>query len=275
MCRLIGYVAAHPSTLAELIGPQQCDSFRALAKLHADGWGSAWVAGRHPDETIQRVRDTVLTPDYAPIVQATDQSTARARILHLRLASPGIPIAIANNQPFIADGIAFAHNGGVFPVSALRPLISPAVLRSVEGDTDSELYFALIRQNIGLGNPIVEAVRLAVAQLRQHFPTASLNALLLTKDELIAVHASENLPTPLAELQARGLSVEQLPKDHTDNYYRLSYLRTVDGGTVIASSGIDTEGWIPLPPLSIASISLSTLELTITRLQKISEGMLR
>jgi glutamine amidotransferase len=260
MCRLLGYAAPTPTTLADLIGERQCVSFRDMSRLHADGWGSAWLDDTAGATVIERVRDTISAGHTSPMVVAMEDEKARARIVHLRMATAGIPVTIENTHPFVTDGVAFAHNGGVVPVSDLRALVEPDILASVEGATDSELYFALIRQYVSHGMTLFDAACETAVVLRARFPKASLNALVLSADELIAIHSSENARIPLTEFQASGLSDAELPLDHLNNYYRMSYLRTADGSTAFTSAGIDSSGWTPLPPATVASVSLRTFE---------------
>jgi predicted glutamine amidotransferase len=275
MCRLLGYAAAHSTTLAELIGLEQCDSFRDMSRLHADGWGSAWIADAAAGSSIERVRDTIPAGHTGPIVNAMQDEAARGRIVHLRMASAGIPVNIENTHPFVAEGIAFAHNGAVLPITELRTLIEPELVATVDGATDSELYFALVRQHMSHGFPLFDAVCETVALLRSRFPKASLNALLLTDDEVIAVHSSENARIPLAEFEASGLPQAELPLGHLDNYYQMSYLRNAEGATVFASTGINSAGWTPLPPATIASVSLRTMELKTKSVLDGSVGSMR
>lgn len=176
-------------------------------------------------------------------------------------------VAVENSHPFLTEGIAFAHNGAVTPLASLRRLLDSAFLEGVEGGTDSELYFALIRQNLATGASLYEATRATVARLRELFPAASLNCLLLTEKELIAVHSNEGARTPLAEFRASGLSDEDLPLDHLEHYYQMSYLRLDDGTTAFTSAGIDTSGWHHMPPASIASVDLQSLDFRLESVQ--------
>ena len=42
MCRLLGYVAARPTSVIDLLGQDAFDTFTSLAAVHGDGWGMAW-----------------------------------------------------------------------------------------------------------------------------------------------------------------------------------------------------------------------------------------
>src|SRR5262249_10108860 len=151
-----------------------------------DGWGTAWLDDP-ADPRVERMRDP-LPPTLAGAARAAWQafdSDARARLMHLRQATPGVPVTEANTHPFLADGIAFAHNGAISPKAELHRLVKPAFRDSVEGETDSELYFALVRQHAKRSGDLFEGVCEAVRILRERFPLASLNALLLSDAHLL------------------------------------------------------------------------------------------
>lgn len=272
MCRLLAYVSPVATTLEALIGATQCTAFADMSRLHADGWGTAWIApGLQPTE-VHRTRATIPVDPTVPLSRTIDSQAASARIVHLRMATSGMAVEIENTHPFLTDNLAFGHNGSVVPVAELRPLLSAEILASVRGGTDSELYFALIRQHRLGGMALVDAVVATVSLLRAHFPSASLNALVLGEDELVVVHSSENATPPLAEFRARGLEDAELPPGHVSDYYALSYLQMADGSVAFSSSGIDTTGWTPLPPASVASVSLATMELRIRNLIEVPIG---
>lgn len=141
--------------------------------------------------------------------------------------------------------------------------IAPDLLASLEGDTDSERYLAVIRSKIAEGHAPFDAVCRTVLELRPIYPDLSMNAIILTSTELIAVHASENADTPHDLFDASGLL--NLPQDHRTAYYLMRQRRLDDGTIVFASSGLDIVGWEPLPAESVTRVDLDTLE-TTTRL---------
>jgi hypothetical protein len=109
------------------------------------------------------------------------------------------------------------------------------------------------------GATALEAAAVTAAALREAFPNRSVNALLLTDRELIAVHASEDVPEPLHEFRASGLTSAELPRHHERGYYLLRWRRAADGGVLVASSGLDPAGWEALPAESVTRIDLTTL----------------
>ncbi|WP_022883116.1 class II glutamine amidotransferase [Gryllotalpicola ginsengisoli] len=258
MCRLLAYAAPSPVSAAAALGESQAAVFRDMAELHDDGWGTAWVSPQ--TGAVEAYRTTDSGFENPELARALGDASAAARIVHLRLATEGLACTIGNTHPFTADGMAFAHNGGLVPADELLPLISPEVAATLQGDTDSERYFAVIRSRIAAGLGAADAAAAAVRELRPLFPRASLNALLLTPTELVAVHASQAAPIPHDMLDASGL--ERLPADHRTAYYQMHERRLPDGTVLFASTGLDVADWTPLPAETVAAVDLATLEVS-------------
>ena len=132
---------------------------------------------------------------------AAQERRSVASLVHLRWATNGLAVEPRNSHPFVADGVAFAHNGSIKPMGPLDALLEPHTAASLRGTTDSERYFGVIRQHRQIAPNLAEAVRRAVAQLRQLYPDASLNALVLGEDQLIAVHAHAHSRLPDEDIE--------------------------------------------------------------------------
>ncbi|QNE46520.1 class II glutamine amidotransferase [Glaciihabitans sp. INWT7] len=268
MCRLIGFASPEPTTLADLIGELQCSTFQHMSRLHADGWGTMWIDAENRIESLK-----IATPgqdDDALTASMTDEQS-RTRVLHLRMATDGMAVRLENSHPFVTDGIGLAHNGSIVPTELLREHLTPQILAGVRGETDSELYLAAVRQAVATGLSLADAVFETVRWLREAYPKASLNALIMSDSEFVAVHASSFATPPLAEFEASGLTADQLPLDHVDSYYTLSYLRRENGAVAFSSTGIDRAGWTPLPAESVTSVDLRSFDLVTRTLAPAAE----
>ncbi|MFD0996399.1 putative glutamine amidotransferase [Pseudoclavibacter chungangensis] len=263
MCRLLAYAAPHETTISRVIGEMNTGTFQHMSRVHRDGWGTAWV-GEAPEGEREVESLRLSTPGRTdPLLTAVlEESPAIARLAHLRLATGTFKRSQRNTHPFLADGIAFAHNGTIIPVDRIRALLEPAFAATVEGDTDSELYFALVRQNAARLGSLRPAVFETVRTLRREFPDASLNAVIIGPDDLIAVRASSTTHVTEQTFADLGIDPADLPDDHTDDYYRLSMRRHADGTTVFSSTGIDLDGWTEVPDDTVTHIDLRTLDLT-------------
>jgi predicted glutamine amidotransferase len=285
MCRLLGRVSSEPLTDADVIGVDGCAEFQRLGRLHADGWGTVWLedgpvgssadpaTSGGPDASsasvstfdsaplpgggrIDRLRDPGNPTTSRTLTDALVRVPARARVTHLRFATEGLATQLDNTHPFLVDKITFAHNGSV-PVVPLRGLVTDEELSAIGGTTDSAMIFALILRRVHAGEPLFDAVIAVVAELRRLFPQAAINLLLLSSDELIAAHANAGATVPYAEFEASGLG-DDLPFDHLDHYYRMSWRRT-DDSVMITSSGLRSEGWTPIDQHTAVRIDVDTL----------------
>lgn len=263
MCRLLGYAAPGPTSTTEVVGPGNTFRFQNMSHVHSDGWGTAWVAeqerGKAQVRAHRRGPMDGIDPDLDSVLQV---APTRARLVHLRLATASFALAEQNSHPFHADGIAFAHNGTIVPVQGLHDLLEPQYRASVKGDTDSELYFALVRQNAEARGSLLAGVVDTVLMLHEVFPDASLNAMILTPAELLAVRASSAARVPPSLFADRGLALHEIPPGHGDDYYAMSMRRSEDGTTVFSSTGIDLAGWSEIPDNTVSHIDLATLQLT-------------
>jgi predicted glutamine amidotransferase len=243
MCRLLGMVSRTPTQLTasldDLLGP-----FTELSGEHCDGWGlAAWngsglatAKGIDQARSSQCFRSAVAAP-------VTD-----AALLHLRKASPGLPVVPANTHPFTAGTLAFAHNGYFTPVDAVDDLIDDDELADAAGTTDSERYFRLVLTRMRYQDP-VDAIASAAADIRSRTELGSLNCLLLTEHALYA-YAEEN---PFSEVRRR----------RGPDFFRLRYHAEADR-VAVASSGVapHPEDWTVLPYRHVLEISRADLRVS-------------
>lgn len=260
MCRLLGRVSTAVSTDADLIGADGCAEFQRLGRLHADGWGTAWLTDTGDSTRLDRLRDPGDPTASSDLAGALTRTPSRGRITHLRLATEGLATQIDNTHPFLVDDIAFAHNGSV-PVDPLRELVTDEELEPIGGNTDSAMIFALVLRRHRQREALFDAVIAVVAELRGRFPQAALNLMLLSPHELIAAHANEGARVPYEDFAASGLG-DDLPADHVDHYYRMSWRRTEDA-VMITSSGLRGEGWTPLQQHTAARVDCHTLDFAL------------
>ncbi len=271
MCRLLAFAAPTSRPLAAAVGDVQMAVFCAMARLHDDGWGAAWTDGLGGDDgsvDSPDAGDGAVSVERSPrsgyqdpaLEALTAGTSARAGLLHLRLASSGMPVAPENTHPFLAGGVAVAHNGAAKPVARLEALLPETVRRELRGSTDSERYAALIRLRAAELGDLAAGAAVAAGQLAPLFPASSLNALVLSARELVVVHSSAGARIPHEDFDASGLAEEELPIGHRTGYYQLWQRRCEDGTVVFSSSGLRTDGWEPLAPSTVVAVDLRTLE---------------
>jgi predicted glutamine amidotransferase len=216
----------------------------------------------HTVHSVSSPDSAIHDPAYA---QRAREPLGRAGLVHLRWATPGLPVAPQNTHPFVDRDYAFAHNGHVSPVERLEDLLTPESRAELRGDTDSERYFRFVRQCIDERGNDAEGLVAALAVLTVEFPLASLNALMLTPTHLFGVHVNSRASAPLTGLRDLFTSEDDVPDRHTDaDYFAMDFRLTPDAVHVI-SSGIDPAGWTPVPENTAAMVDLASLDVTVLR----------
>jgi predicted glutamine amidotransferase len=254
----LGVVSAVPISVADAVGNGVLKDFVALTKIHGDGWGLAHVDQDGQDPRVEVSAGSAL--DDPAFTAATADLRSIASMVHLRWATSGLAVQPQNSHPFVADRIAMAHNGSIKPTGPLDELLAPDIAASLRGTTDSERYFGVIRQHRRTAPDLAEAVRRAVTQLRRIYPDASLNALLLGENQLVAVHAHAS--SRLVDEDIAEITAADLPSEHLEDYFALRWARPDEDTVVIGSTGFGDLDWRPLPPESVTTISLHDLSMT-------------
>jgi gamma-glutamyl hercynylcysteine S-oxide hydrolase len=173
VCRVVGYVggairardvvSAPPHSLyVQSYKPREMQS----GTVNADGYGCAlWLDDGVPEPALYRTP----APIWADPNQKwlNDRLSARSLIAAVRSATPGIGFELANVQPFAHGRMAFVHNGFIEgfhrgPERALRDSLGREAYEGIEGSSDSEHIFALVRDSPG---PMHEAVRRGIERL--------------------------------------------------------------------------------------------------------------
>ncbi|HEY1825643.1 MAG TPA: class II glutamine amidotransferase [Acidimicrobiales bacterium] len=263
MCRLLGFVARDPLGVSGAIGEQQFDEYVSLSRLHRDGWG---FAASSSEDVIGVYRSPVRALDD-PRVENIRRDRSTSGLVHLRWASLGLPVREENSHPFVADyhgPLAFAHNGSVAQHAAIEPLLDEEQRAIRRGDTDSELYFLLFLQSLNRRENVADALRETIETIRVFAPVASLNAMVLSGEELHVVHSHSGMNVPTADLIESCGSLAEAPPAHADHYFDLSWSES-DGVVSAAHTGLSGD-WETLPPDSLLSVRRSDLTTSVTAL---------
>ncbi|HWE08848.1 MAG TPA: class II glutamine amidotransferase [Solirubrobacteraceae bacterium] len=167
---------------------------------------------REPDGTGLGTYD----PDGRPIVSKQplaayeDQEFARAArsiasstfIAHVRYASTG-SLTPQNTHPFEQRSRLFAHNGVIEELDRLERELGDA-MELVEGETDSERFFALITREIDRRGDVSEAIAAAARWVAENLPLLALNLVLISESELWALRYPETHELYVLERPAGG-----------------------------------------------------------------------
>ncbi len=200
MCRHLAYVGP-PVALVELL----CVAPHGLVHQAAhprhqpsgtanpDGYGVAWYEPGRPDPRRHRSTTPIWADDDLSRV-VTDVRSA-AVLGAARLATPGLPVEVSGNAPFVAERFAFSLNGAVDGWSdgvgrQLRERVSPERAAAIEGVTDGETLFASALDRLDAGASPLDALLEVVAAVEAR-STGRLN-LLLTDGVTVAASAYGN-----------------------------------------------------------------------------------
>ncbi len=245
MCRLLGYCSHDPASLASLMGDQGFAEFTALSSLHQDGWGMAWYDGSEPviRKSPGRAGDE---PEYEKLAW---QPLGDLGLLHLRWATPGLPVEDRNTHPFRRGSFIFAHNGAIHPQSRLPELLPADWERRVNGTTDSERYFLHLMWRLEeRGGDMLAAIADTTADIEERYAPNSLNAILLSPDA--AVRDLLARPGQGARAAAAGPRVRRpAGRDRLLLRPRLPRRRGRRGGGQLrlAEAGLDAAAALPRP----------------------------
>jgi predicted glutamine amidotransferase len=234
MCRLVGWVSARPMSLRDALGDDGVQHVLRLSHQHADGWGMAWWDG--PDLRVQ----TSHLPAHssAAYATATDRTRSSAGMVHLRWATPGLPVAPENTHPFVVGDWAFGHNGAVRPADGLFDLMDPEGRKRLRGTTDSERLLQVLLDRV-TRHGLADGLRQTVADVCDELTPTSLNSLLLGRENLTAL-CSHGAP------ELGEAAVVDGPPEDQPGYFDLRWLRR-DDVVVVSSEPLGGGDWQRVP----------------------------
>jgi predicted glutamine amidotransferase len=230
------------------------DSLSKQSHREPDGTGLGWFdAQRRPHVSKQPVA-AFADSDFSHEAHELCSTTF---IAHIRFASTGA-LELKNTHPFEQQGRLFAHNGVIEDLQALDAHLG-AALSLVQGDTDSERFFALITHEIAThGGDLDAGIACACRWIASNLPLYAINFVLATADGLWAFRYPETHPLYVLD-RSPGKRLEHSSSHGTR-------VRSEDGRkqplVVIASERMDADpGWRLLDSGELLKVS-ATLELS-------------
>jgi glutamine amidotransferase len=214
MCRLAAYFGPEITLDHFLNEPthglvQQSWAPREMreAKLNADGFGFGWVM-----RDGRRGRYVNPMPIWTDVNLASLGPALSSPLWlgNVRSATYATSVGHANTMPFVDDELIFMHNGflGRFAEdvrSRMRSRLEPRFESCINGTTDSEYVFALLRQlTAGAAGGLVEAVRELLAILDEDLSGthALLNLAVTDGSRLVAVRHAVDRSCPTLYVSA-------------------------------------------------------------------------
>ncbi len=139
MCRLLGVVASE-STEFRFSLAEAPRSLSFLSSEHPHGWG---LAVHRRGEGWRHHRHAVRAGDCPLFQRVAASAQGEVLVAHIRKRTVG-PVGPLNTHPFRRGRWVFAHNGTIDDVGWLERETSSARASEIEGETDSERFFAWV-----------------------------------------------------------------------------------------------------------------------------------
>ena len=244
MCRLFCWAANQSVSPIEVLGSDST-TLHDLSLEHKDGWGAASCNSG----VVKAVHDIKSAAESSSYINFVEDSKSTSGMIHLRWATGDYPVCLENTHPFVADGMAFEHNGAFQNVDSIIELIDPKILAGRQGTVDSEIYFFYLRTLLQTKD-LKQAYEELITVMDKQTAYTSLNAMMLSSTKLYVISAH---------------SPERRPKDLAENYYDLSF--NLDDSVFSAwSRGVRASEGTKLPNNHILTVDLADLSLDVVAL---------
>jgi glutamine amidotransferase len=207
----------------------QCTAAREMSwgNDNLDGWGYVYV----DDDGQHHYRSAAAFNEDVRGQSGLREVWPRRFLLHIRQKTPGSATAPVNTAPFSdPGGYFFSHNGYVTGFrdgvrEQLLAKVSPERTAGIEGDTDSELLFAMVLDRLYSGAAAPDAIRI-LADVADRYG-GRYNTVLMHPNGFVATRWNNSL-----------------------------YLST-DRGALASSEPIGDHGWRSVPDHSMVVVSHS------------------
>lgn len=257
MCRLFGIIANKEVDI-EFSFNLANKPFRELSYKHPDGWGIGYYIKGKAEIFKQGLDEVGNLKEYNFSIVKNIRS--KIIISHVRKATYGNKSSI-NAHPFFFKNWIFAHNGSVNKECLLKHLEKNYEIE-IKGETDSEVYFLLLIQEIEkLKNP-VEGIKNALEIIYKCGNYTGLNFILSDGNVLYAYrNASSNESYYSLYFLKREPTLSK-PFEHLSENTRQmlkSKLLLEEKAVLVCSEKLTEERWkeIPLKTLLIVSPDLA------------------
>jgi glutamine amidotransferase len=238
------------------------DSLAEQSRREPDGTGLGTF-----DETGRAVvsKQPLAAYEDHEFAQEAREVSSRTFIAHVRYASTGA-ISPVNTHPFEQQNRLFAHNGVIEDLDRLEQQLGDA--RSlVQGQTDSERFFALITKEIDTDGDVGGAIVRAAGWIADNLPVFALNIILITDSELWALRYPDVHELFVLERAAGGPTGQR----HLDHASARGSMRVRAGdlasrpAAVVATERMDEDpGWRALESGELLHVD-ADLRVTITK----------
>ncbi|MBV9364362.1 MAG: class II glutamine amidotransferase [Solirubrobacterales bacterium] len=238
------------------------DSLAEQSRREPDGTG---LGTYDPDGHPIVSKQPLAAYEDQQFAQEAREVSSRTFVAHVRYASTGA-VSPENTHPFEQRGRLFAHNGVIENIARLEQELGDAATL-VQGETDSERYFALITREIERDGDVSAAIARAAGWIADNLPVFALNLILITDSDLWALRYPDVHELYVLERDAGGPAGGR----HLEHASARGSVRVRSGdlankpAVVVASERMDEDpGWRPLQSGELVHVD-PDLRVTITR----------
>ncbi|HZO78344.1 MAG TPA: class II glutamine amidotransferase [Solirubrobacteraceae bacterium] len=204
MCRLFGMSGGPQRVAATFWLLEAPDSLAQQSHREPDGTGLG-TFDEHGHPVV--AKQALAAYDDRKFAMEAQEVHSHTFVAHIRYASTGA-VNPKNTHPFEQAGRLFAHNGVIGDLPALERQVGEG-MSLVQGDTDSERFFALITGAIERTGDVRAAVEQAAGWVADHLPVFALNFVLITGRELWAFRYPDTHELHVLERDPGGPSGDQ------------------------------------------------------------------
>jgi glutamine amidotransferase len=238
------------------------DSLAAQSRREPDGTG---LGAFDEDGRPEVFKQPLAAYEDQQFAQEAREVSSRTFIAHVRFASTGA-IAPENTHPFEQRGRLFAHNGVIGDLDRLDEELGD-YRNLVQGETDSERFFALITREIEHSGDVGEAIARAARWVASNLPLYALNIVLTTPSELWALRYPDTHELHFLERAPGGPHGDR----HLEHASRRGTIRVRSAhlsalpAVVVATERMDEDaGWRALEPGQLLHVG-PDLSVAVTR----------
>ena len=262
MCRLFGMSGGREPVRATFWLLEAPDSLSQQSRREPDGTG---LGAYDPDGKPIVSKQPLAAYEDQQFAQEAREVSSRTFVAHVRYASTGA-VTAKNTHPFEQRDRLFAHNGVIEDLGTLERELGDA-MALVQGDTDSERFFALITREIDRDGDVGAAIVRAAGWIAENLPVFALNVVLITAGELWALRYPDVHELHVLERDAGGPTGRR----HLEHASARGSVRVRSGdlatrpAVVVASEPMDEDaGWRALESGELLHVE-PDLRVTITR----------
>jgi glutamine amidotransferase len=203
-------------------------NFSQFAKHNPDGYGIGWYEKGKP----KVMKEPISALNSENFIKISHQATSTIFICHVRKSTKGKP-KIENCHPFNYEQWLFAHNGSIYNSENLKELLKDKYKTEIKGETDSEVFFYWILQNIEEAQNDIDGIAHAIKYICDNLKFSGLNFILSNGEKLYAFRYSST--------NTNYYSLFWLKRDPEISIFQTGILESKEFGVLIESKKLNHE----------------------------------